>query len=109
MMLYYGLDFHHMDSNNILHLASLITVCEAFSRCQPHSGLWLKIFGFKPKSSRSELSECGVAMVSKNQNAHSFKGTLIKTVKEWQCEWLYISEPLIPGQDEVTRTWLPWI
>lgn len=61
ILFYYGLDFHHLAPNSILHLASFITVCEAFLRIEPHFGLWLKIFGVKPKSSDSELSECGGA------------------------------------------------
>jgi hypothetical protein len=34
-------------------------VCEAFLRIEPHFGLRLKIFDVKPRSSDSELSECG--------------------------------------------------
>ena len=61
MMFYYGLDFHHMAPNSILHLASFITVCEALLRYELHFGLWLKIFGIKPKSSSSHLAQCGGA------------------------------------------------
>jgi hypothetical protein len=65
-MFYYGLDFHHLALNSILHLASFITVREAFLCIEPHFRLWLKIFGVKLKSSDSELAECGGAMISKN-------------------------------------------
>jgi RNA polymerase sigma factor (sigma-70 family) len=65
-MFYYGLDFHHMAPNSILHLASFITVCEAFLRCEPHFSLWLKIFGIKPKSSGSDLAEYGGAIQEGN-------------------------------------------
>jgi hypothetical protein len=40
-------------------------------------------------------------MIGKNQGATWFKGTFIKTVKEWQREWFYITEPLAAGQSEV--------
>ena len=40
-------------------------------------------------------------MISKNQGGKRFKGTFIETVKEWQREWLYITEPLTPSQAEV--------
>jgi hypothetical protein len=40
-------------------------------------------------------------MVSKNQGVEWFKGTFIETVKEWQKQWFYITEPLAPGQTEV--------
>ena len=66
VMYYYRLDFHHMAPNSILHLASFIRVCEAFLHCEPHFGLWLKLFGIKPKSSGSNLAECGGAMIRKN-------------------------------------------
>jgi hypothetical protein len=58
MIFYYGLDFHHMAPNSILHLASIM-VCETFLCCEPHFDLWLKTFGVKPKSSDSNLVECG--------------------------------------------------
>jgi hypothetical protein len=101
IMFYYGLDFHHMAPNSILHLASFITVCEAFLRIEPHFGLWLRIFGVKPKSSGSDLAECGGAMASKNQKVDWFKGTFIETDKEWQREWFYMTEPLTADQAEV--------
>ena len=40
-------------------------------------------------------------MIIKNQGATWFKGTFIETMKEWQREWFYITEPLAPGQTEV--------
>jgi hypothetical protein len=90
-----------MAPNSILQLAAFITVCEAFLHCEPHFGLWLKLFGIKPKSSGSDLVECEGSMISKNQGATWFKGTFIEMVKEWQKEWFYITEPLAPGQTEV--------
>ena len=39
MMFYYGLEFHRMAPNSILHLASFIMVCEAFLFCELHFGL----------------------------------------------------------------------
>ena len=65
LMFYDGLDFHHLATNAILHIATFITICEAFLRVKPHFGLWLKIFSFKPKSSGSQLAKCGGAMISK--------------------------------------------
>ena len=61
-------------------------MCEAFLRIEPHFALWLKTLGVKPKSSGSDLVECGGAMVSKNQGTDWFHGTFIETVKEWQRE-----------------------
>jgi hypothetical protein len=85
ILFFYGLDFHHLPPNSILHLASFIIACEAFLRIELHFRLWLKTFGIKPKSSGSELAECGGAMISKNQKA----------------DWFYVTEPLADGRAEV--------
>ena len=81
VIFYYGLGFHHMAPNSILHLASFIMVCEAFLHYDLHFVLWLTIFGIKLKSSGSNLVGCGRAMINKNQGAKQFKGTFIKMVK----------------------------
>ena len=49
LMFYYGLDFHDLASDSLLHISSFIVVCEAFLRITPHFGLWLKTFNVKPK------------------------------------------------------------
>ena len=49
LMFYYGLDFHDLTPDAILHISSFIIVCEAFLHVNPHSGLWLKTFNVKTK------------------------------------------------------------
>ncbi|PZU03120.1 MAG: hypothetical protein DI619_04760, partial [Francisella sp.] len=49
LMFHYGLDFHDLASDAILHISSFIVVCEAFLHVTPHFGLWLKTFNVKPK------------------------------------------------------------
>ena len=49
LMFYYGLDFHDLAPDSILHISSFIVVCEAFLHVTPHFGLWLKTFNVKPK------------------------------------------------------------
>ena len=44
-MFYYGLEFHDLAPESILHISAFIVVCEAFLRVTPHFGLWLKTFG----------------------------------------------------------------
>ena len=41
LMFYYGLGFHDLAPDSILHISSFIIVCEAFLRITPHIGLWL--------------------------------------------------------------------
>ncbi len=49
LMFYYGLDFHDLSPDSILHISSFIVVCEAFLRITPHFGIWLKTFNVKLK------------------------------------------------------------
>ena len=51
-MFYYGLDFHDLAPDVVLHISSFIIVCEAFLHVTPHFGLWLKTFNVKPKMIR---------------------------------------------------------
>ena len=60
---------------------------------EPHFRLWLKVFGVKLHSSGSKLADCGGAMISKLPNATWPKGAFVETVKVWQQEWFYITEP----------------
>ena len=70
-----------------------IVVCKAFLRISPHFGLWLKIFNVKPKVVSGEHAKCGGAMVSKMPKVVWLKGTFNDSVKEWQQQWFYITEP----------------
>ena len=49
LMFYYGLDFHDLAPDAILHISLFIIVSEAFPHVTPHFGLWLKTFNVKPK------------------------------------------------------------
>ena len=40
LMFYYGLEFHDLAPESILHISSFIVVCEAFLCVTPHFGLW---------------------------------------------------------------------
>jgi hypothetical protein len=93
LMFYYGLDFHDLAPNSFLHISAFIVVCEALLRIPPHFGLWLKVFNLKPKVVDGQHADCGGAMVSKLPNAVWPKGAFVETVKVWQQEWFYITEP----------------
>ena len=93
LMFYYGLDFHDLAPDSILHISSFIVVCEAFLCIHPHFGLWLKVFNVKPKVVDGQHTACGGAMVSKLPNVSWPKGIFVETVKEWQKKWFYITAP----------------
>ena len=93
VMYYYEIDFHDLSPNPFLNISMFIVVCEAFLRIPPHFGLWLMIFNVKPKVVSGEHAECGGAMVSKMPKAVWPKGAFNDSVKEWQQQWFYITEP----------------
>ena len=92
-MYYYGIDFHDLSPNSFLNISTFIIVCEAFLRIPPRFGLWLKVFNVKPKVVGGEHAKCGGAMVSKMPNVTWPTGTFNDSVKEWQQQWFYITEP----------------
>ena len=47
----------------------------------------------KPKVVGGQHVECGGAMVSKLPNVTWPKGTFMETIKGWQHQWLYVTEP----------------
>ena len=49
LLFYYGLEFHDLAPESILHISLFIVVCEAFLCTTPHFGLWLKTFNVEPK------------------------------------------------------------
>ena len=76
-----------------MHISTFIILCEAFLWVELHFGLWLKVFNVKPKIVGGQQADCGGAMISKLPRVEWPDGTFIKTVKIWQKEWFYITEP----------------
>ena len=69
LMFYYGLEFHDLAPESILHISAFIVVCEAFLCVTPHFGLWLKTFDVKPKMIEGRQAECGGAAISRRADA----------------------------------------
>ena len=92
-MFYYGLDFHNLAPDSILHISSFIVVCEAFLRITPHFGLWLKTFNVKPKMIDGRHAECRGAIISKGADVPWPKGSFPGVSSLWQREWFYITAP----------------
>ena len=78
-MFYYGLDFHDLAPNSLLHISSFIIVCEAFLCITPHFGMWLKTFDVKPQVVEGEQAECSGAIVNKLASAVWLKGSFTKS------------------------------
>ena len=92
-MFYYGLEFHDLDPESILHISSFIVVCEAFLRITPHIGLWLKTFKVEPKMIEGRHAGCGCAFIGKNAGAPWPEGSFQEESSLWQREWFYITAP----------------
>jgi len=92
-LFYYGLEFHDLAPESILHISSFIVVCEAFLRTTPHFGLWLKTFNVEPKMSAERQAECGGAVISKRADAPRPEGSFQEELGVWQQEWFYITAP----------------
>ena len=86
LMFYYGLDFHDLAPDSILHISSFIVVCEAFLRITPHFGLWLKTFNVKSKMIDGRHAKCGGATISKGVDAPWPKGSFPEISNLWQRE-----------------------
>ena len=95
-MYYYGLEFHDIAPESILHISSFIVVCEAFLRITPHFGLWLKTFKVDPKMIEGRHLECGGAFISKNAGTPWLEGSFQEESSLWQREWFYITAPRAP-------------
>ena len=92
-MFYYGLDFHDLAPDSILHISSFIVMCEAFLCITPHFGLWLKTINVEPKMIEGCHAECGGAVISKGADVPWPKGSFLEVSSLWQREWFYITAP----------------
>ena len=93
LMFYYGLEFHDLAPESILHISAFIVVCEAFLRVTPHFGLWLKTFNVAPKMIGGRQAECGGAAISRRADAPWPAGSFQEELGLWQQEWFYITVP----------------
>jgi len=93
LMFYYGLDFHDLAPDSILHILSFIVVCEAFLHITPHFGLWLKTFNVKSKVIKGQYTECGGAAISRNADAPWPEGFFPEVSDLWQRRWFYVMTP----------------
>ena len=93
LMFYYGLEFHDLAPESILHISAFIVVCEAFLRVTPHFGLWLKTFNVEPKMIGGRQAECDGAAISRRADAPWPEGSFQEELGLWQQEWFYITAP----------------
>ena len=83
-MFYYGLDFHDLAPDSLLHISSFIVFYEAFLRISPHFGLWLKTFDVKPKMVEGQYAACEGALISKIADTPWPKGSFLEVSELWK-------------------------
>ena len=93
LVFYYGLEFHDLAPESILHISAFIVVYEAFLRITPHFGLWLKTFNVTPKMIGGRQVECGGAAISRRADTPWPAGSFQEELGLWQQEWFYITVP----------------
>src|SRR3954471_1938179 len=93
LMFYYGLEFHDLALESILHISSFIVVCEVFLHVTPHFGLWLKTFKVEPKIIEGRHVKCGGVLIKRNTDASWPEGAFQEELGLWQQEWFYITSP----------------
>src|SRR3954469_3428434 len=91
LMFYYGLEFHDLAPESILHISSFIVVCEAFLHITPHFGLWLKTFKVEKKIIEGRHLECGGTVIKRITNAPWPEGAFQEELGLWQQEGFYIT------------------
>ena len=60
---FYGLQLHNLTPASILHIAGYVALCELFLGCEPHFGLWRKLFYLVPRTQGESLCQVGGADV----------------------------------------------
>ena len=84
LMFYYGLEFHDLAPESILHISLFIVVCEAFLHITPHFGLWLKTLKVEPKMIEGQHAECGGAVIIEIADAPWPEGSFQEEFGLWQ-------------------------
>nr|XP_051185211.1 uncharacterized protein LOC127299309 [Lolium perenne] len=88
----YGLQFHHLTPNSILHISIFITLCEAFLGVQPNWALWKRIFFCRRNGSANVAYNIGGIVISVRSSVNYFDVKLPDSVQGWRKKWLYIRE-----------------
>ena len=83
---YYGLDFHDLAPDAVLHISLFIIVCEPFLHLNPHFVLWIKTFNMKPKMIDGRHTECRGAIISNGVDVLWPKGSFPEVSDLWQRE-----------------------
>lgn len=93
---FYGLQLHDLTPASILHIAGYVALCELFLGCEPHFGLWRKLFCLVPRTQGESLCRVGGAEVCRIAETGYLSGTPEKAPENWPSEWFYINDVPLP-------------
>ena len=104
LLIYYGLELHHLTPGAILHVAAFITLCEAYLGIEPHFDLWKYFFHARAVSGKKDggsIAEYGGVnlQLRSGKGGEYFHLPLATSNKGWHHEWFMIKnfEPPLPA------------
>ena len=83
---FYGLQLHNFTPASILHIAGYVALCELFLGCEPHFGLWRKLFCLVPHTQGESLYQLGGAEVWHIAETGYLSGTPENAPENWPLE-----------------------
>jgi hypothetical protein len=84
LLFVYGMQLHQLTPNSLLHIACLITLCEAFLGIDPHWILWKYLFRLRPSGSQGEIPELGGAIISVRSELQYLDLKKAQSVQGWR-------------------------
>ena len=84
---FYCLQLHNLTPTSILHIAGYVALCELFLGCEPHFGLWRKLFCLVPRTQGESLCQVGGAKVWRIAKTGYLSGTPENAPGNWPSEW----------------------
>jgi hypothetical protein len=100
LLFIYGVQFHQLTPNSIMHIACFITLCESFLGTDPHFLLWRSLFRLCPSVSLSKKPELEGAVISIRAESQYLEFSMAASVQGWRTKWFYIKDQKVSPSDE---------
>src|SRR4051812_40650896 len=95
---------HHLDANDVLHMAIYVTLCEGFLGIEPCINVWYRLFFLKRQMVKvadtwvKVMTPCGTALV--HHRSAFLALPLEDSVKNWQKGFFYVKN-VKEGEDYI--------
>ncbi|KAK1665130.1 hypothetical protein QYE76_053289 [Lolium multiflorum] len=99
LLFVYGLQFHHLTPNSILHIAIFITLCESFLGVHPNWALWKLIFLLRRNGSHNIAYNIGGVVICVRPDVEYFDVKFPDSIQGWRKRWLYVREECPDSQE----------